>query len=90
MSFGAELSRAKAVAGPPKVVAELAQKQAEVDRMWREGEFFVRSTTSRRADGRRDYLRVAKGSRFRGSSTCSGSFLPLLDLKVLSLDVHVV
>ena len=30
MSFGAELSRAKAVAGPPKVVAELAQKQAEV------------------------------------------------------------
>ena len=52
MSFGAELSRAKAVAGPPKVVAELAQKRDKVDMRWREAEFFGRPPPASRPRGR--------------------------------------
>ena len=62
------MSLAKAVAGPAKVVAELAQKQAEVDRRWREAEFFVHpvpnphpDTAGRKCSG--GCLREGGGSR---------------------------
>ena len=46
------MSLAKAVAGPAKVVAELAQKRDKVDMRWREAEFFGRPPPASRPRGR--------------------------------------